>query len=386
MLNVYDFEQVARANCGTESWAYLNSGGDDEVTLRENTAAYHRIWLRPRVLRDVKNIDMSTTLLGVKTRLPLFVSATALGKLYHPRGEIEICVGCHQGGIIQMCPTLASCSMDDMARARHEGQTQWYQLYVNADKNITKRVVQKAEQLGFKGLFITVDAPALGRRERDMRCKSHMLSEIQKDMDSQETGKREGVARSLSAFIDSSLSWKDIPWFLSITRMPIMIKGVQTGEDAVLAAKSGVQGILVSNHGGRQLDYCRSAIECLAEIMPALREAKIDLSKFEILVDGGLRRGTDIFKALALGAKAVGIGRPAMYAVAAFGQEGVKKCVDLLADELGMCMRLMGTPTLADIREEMIITKNLTDHVELAPRVAGFDGNYEPLPSALSKM
>jgi len=181
ILNVYDFELVARAKCAPEAWAYLNSGGDDEVTLRENTSAYHRIWLRPRVLRDVKHVDGSTTLLGTKTRLPLYVSATALGKLYHPRGEVELANGCHKARIIQMLPTLASCSLDEMTEARAEGQTQWYQLYVNQDREFTKKVVQKAEQLGVKALFVTVDAPQLGRRERDMRLKANALSNIQRE-------------------------------------------------------------------------------------------------------------------------------------------------------------------------------------------------------------
>jgi len=165
-----------------------------------------------------------------------------------------------------------------------------------------------------------------------------------------------------------------------------MLKGVQTAEDAVQAAKSGVRGIVLSNHGGRQMDYCRSSIEILEEVTDALRAASVDMSKFEVFIDGGLRRGADIFKALALGAKAVGIGKPAIYALCAFGKEGVSRLVDQLHLEFATTMRLMGTNTIADIKREMVITKNLAEHIDPAPRVMTMDGNYVPMPSALSKL
>merc|ERR1719231_2254717 len=177
----------------------------------------------------------------------------------------------------------------------------------------------------------------------------------------------QGTTRAISSFIDPSLAWKDMPWFKSITNMPIILKGIQTGEDAVRAYEAGMDGCVVSNHGGRQLDYARSGIEMLVEIMDALRSIGADLEKFTVLVDGGFRRGSDLFKALALGAKGVGIGRPTLVGMAAYGEEGVEKVVQIFKEELEMHMRLMGTPTIADMSRDMVITKNVADHFTPTP-------------------
>jgi len=383
MVNVFDFEAVAQKKVTKEAWAYLMSGADDELAFRENHAAFHRVFLKPRVLVNVENIDMSATVLGNKVSIPMYITATALGRLYHEGGECTLAKGAHLAGVCQMCPTLASCTMDEMAAAREPGLTQWWQLYVNKDKNLTKEVVQKAERLGFKGLFITVDAPQLGRRERDMRQKAKMTANVQtKQKD--KIDKNQGTARAISSFIDPSLNWDDIAWFQSITSMPIMFKGVQTAEDAVRAYHSGVTGIVVSNHGGRQLDFARSGIEMLAEIMQALRAIQADLDKFNVFVDGGFRRGSDVFKALALGAKCVGVGRPSLVGMAAYGEEGVEKVFQIFKDEMEMHMRLMGTPTIADMKPEMVITKNLADHFAPTPADHLSTRNYSPLTLAVT--
>lgn len=281
----------------------------------------------------------------------------------------------------QLCPTLASCTMDEMHAARQQGLTQWWQLYVNRDRELTKSVIQKAERLGFKALFVTVDAPLLGRRERDMRNKAKMAASLQ----SKQKGKiptSQGTTRAISSFIDPSLNWKDLPWLRSCTKMPIILKGIQTGEDAINTYQAGMDGIVVSNHGGRQLDHTRSGIEMLVEVMDALHSINADLERFTVLVDGGFRRGSDIFKALALGAKAVGIGRPSLVGMAAYGEEGVDKVVQIFKDELDMHMRLMGTPTVADMTRDMIITRNIHDHVTVAPQDYLSSQVYSPLPLA----
>jgi L-lactate dehydrogenase (cytochrome) len=378
MINVWDFEGIAKKKVTPEAWAYLMSGADDELAFRENHAAFHRVFLKPKVLVDVEKVDMSTTVLGTKVSIPMYVTATALGRLYHEGGETTLAKGAYSAGVCQMCPTLASCTMDEMAAARAPGHTQWWQLYVNKDKNITKEVVEKAERLGFKGLFITVDAPQLGRRERDMRNKAKMTADVQSKQKGK-VDKSQGTARAISSFIDPSLNWADIPWFKSITKMPIMLKGVQTGEDALKAYESGVDGIVVSNHGGRQLDFARSGIEMLAEVMQALREHQCDLDKFTVFVDGGFRRGSDVFKALALGAKCVGIGRPSLVGMAAYGEEGVEKVFQIFKEELEMHMRLMGTPTIADMKPEMVITRNLADHFVPTPTDHLSRETYDPL-------
>jgi len=343
--------------------------------------AYRRIWFRPRILRNVAHIDFSTSILGSPTRMPVYVAATALGGLYHPNGELELSQGCNRANIIQMFPRLSSTSMSAIAEHRGEKQTHWFQLYTDEDRRVAQKDVERAESLGFKALAITVDTAQLGNRERDKRIKSVGLSAVPKAQSEEDDHiTKEGI----TSYIDPSLNWNDIPWFQSLTKMPILLKGIQTGEDAVMAAQSGVEGIIISNHGGRQLDFSRSPIEVLEEVMGALKAANVDLSKFEVLIDGGIRRGTDIFKAIALGAKAVGIGRPVMYALSAFGQEGVERLFDLLESELTMCMRLMGAPTLSHITRDMIITKNLSDHTVPVARNMQLDENYEPLPTVLT--
>jgi len=366
-----------------QGWDYYSSGGDDEITLRENHLAFHRLWFRPRVLVDVGKIDMRTKILGHECSFPLYITAAALGKLAHPDGELNLTRAAYNEGVIQMVPTLASCSLDEMFGAAKPGQVQFYQLYVNSDRKITADLVRKAEKMGCKALAITVDAPQLGRREKDMRNKftltaSHVMKEDDKKG---KVDRSQGTARAISSFIDPSLNWGDIAWFQSITKMPIVLKGIQCGEDAILAVKHGVQGIIVSNHGGRQLDFARSGIEVLTEVMEALRSINAQ-DKLEVLVDGGIRRGTDIFKAIALGAKAVGVGRPALYSMAGYGQEGVERMLQLLKEELFVCMRLMGTPTLADIKPSMVITRNISDHFAASPKDHLSLDTYLPLKVA----
>merc|ERR1712176_1360070 len=234
---------------------------------------------------------------------------------------------------------------------------------------------------GFKALFITVDAPQLGRRERDMRNKAKMSANVQgKQKDKIPT--QQGTTRAISSFIDPALQWSDMPFFKSITKMPIILKGIQTGEDAIRAYEAGMDGMVVSNHGGRQLDYARSGIEMLVECMDALHSIGADLDKFTVLVDGGFRRGSDVFKALALGAKAVGIGRPTLVGMAAYGAEGVEKVVQIFKDEMEMHMRLMGTPTVADMVPKIVITRNVADHFSPAPMDYLSHQVYSPLPLA----
>lgn len=336
ILNTFDLEAVAKTQMSKEGWDYYSSGADDEVTLRENHVAFQRIWLRPRVMINVKSIDISASILGYPCSFPLYISATAMGKLAHSEGEVVMTRAAHSENIIQMIPTLASCSLDELVNAAAPGQVQFFQLYVNSNRAMTEAIVKKAEVRGCKALFITVDAPQLGRREKDMRNKVTHVSNVQSNS---EIKKDKGIAQALSAFIDPSLSWDDLKWFRSITKLPLILKGVQCAEDAVLAAQYGCEGVVLSNHGGRQLDFSRSGIEVLAEVKKAL---SLTNYKLDIFVDGGIRRGTDIFKALALGAKAVGVGRPALYGMAAYGQQGVERMIQILKEELTVCMRLMG--------------------------------------------
>lgn len=366
-INLYDFEAIAKHSVKQQGWVYYSSGADDEVTLRENHSAFHRIWMRPRVMVNVKEVDMSTTILGHKVSMPMFLSAVAMCKLGHPDGEVAWQKASGLEDIIYMIPTLSGCSFDDIIAARGPKQPMFFQLYVNQDRNKVEKIVRKAEAAGCSALFITCDAPQLGNREKDRRVKvTHSGANVQKGG----TGtKGQGTSKSLTTFIDPSLCWDDLPWFKSITDMKIVLKGIATAEDAVTALEAGMAGVLLSNHGGRQLDFARSAIEILPEVMEALeRHPKYDPATFEVYIDGGIRRGTDLFKALALGARAVGVGRPALYAMSAHGTDGVQRMIQIMKEEMTMAMRLMGTPSLADINRKMVITDQLSQHVAPVPR------------------
>ena len=352
--------------------------------MRENHSAYHKIWFRPRILEDVSNIDFSTTMLGTKVDIPFYVTATALGKLGNPEGEVVLTRAARKHNVVQMIPTLASCSFDEMVDASAGDQVQWLQLYVNADRAITKRIVQHAEKRGCKALFITVDAPQLGRREKDMRSKFSDVGSSVQSKDGDSVDRSQGAARAISSFIDPALSWKDIPWFQSITKMPIVLKGVGRVEDVVRAVEIGVQGVVLSNHGGRQLDFARSGVEVLAEVMPVLREREWT-ERIEIFVDGGIRRATDIIKALCLGARGVGIGRPFLYAMSAYGEAGVIRAMQLLKEEMEMSMRLIGCRMVAELNPTLVDARTLSSHSTMVPVDSLGLGVYDPLVTPESK-
>ncbi|KIY63291.1 hypothetical protein CYLTODRAFT_426228 [Cylindrobasidium torrendii FP15055 ss-10] len=386
VLNLHDFETIARLVMPEKAWAYYSSAADDEITHRENHAAYHRIWFRPRIMRDVTQVDWSTTILGQKSSMPVYISATALGKLGHPDGELNLTRAAGKHGVIQMIPTLASCSFDQIMDAAVPGQTQFFQLYVNKDRAVTKRIVQHAEARGIKGLFITVDAPQLGRREKDMRQKfeAEDPSEVTK-AGSDGVDRSQGAARAISSFIDPGLNWDDLKWFKSITKMPIILKGVQCWEDALEAYDRGCAGVVLSNHGGRQLEFSRSGIEVLAEVVDHLKRARkltFPNEKFQLFVDGGVRRATDVLKAVALGATAVGVGRPFIYAFSAYGTEGVDHALQILHDEFEMNMRLLGAPSLKNVVPEMVDTTHIGSHIVSVPDDRLYMSNYESLRTA----
>lgn len=388
ILNLHDFEALARQIMNEKAWAYYSSAADDEITIRENHAAYHRIWFRPRILRNVAEVDWSTKILGCPSTMPIYITATALGKLGHPDGELNLTKAAAKHGVIQMIPTLASCSFDQLVDAAQPNQHQFLQLYVNKDREITKKFVQHAEKRGIKGLFITVDAPQLGRREKDMRQKFDAEAPDEMEKNNEQADRSQGAARAISSFIDPSLSWDDIPWFQSVTEMPLILKGVQCWEDALLAYDAGLAGVVLSNHGGRQIDTARSGVEVLAEVVEKLGEKRglsFPNEKFQLFVDGGVRRATDVLKAIALGATAVGIGRPFLYAFSTYGEEGVDKALQILRDEFEMNMRLLGAPKLKDVTREMVDASSLKQHIVAVPDDRLFHLNYETMAYAQLK-
>ncbi|EGV63279.1 FMN-dependent dehydrogenase/cytochrome heme-binding domain [Yamadazyma tenuis] len=382
IYNLNDFEFVARHTMEKTAWAYYSSGCDDEITLRENHSAYHHYFFNPRVLVDVSAIDISTTMLNDNVSAPFYITATALGRLGHPDGEKVLTRSAAKQDIIQMIPTLASCSFDEIIDEATDKQIQWFQLYVNSDREICKSIVQHAEARGIKGIFITVDAPQLGRREKDMRSKNFEdLSHVQ-DTDDDSIDRSQGAARAISSFIDTSLNWEDIKWFRSITKLPIILKGIQTVGDSLKAIDYGVDGIVLSNHGGRQLEFSRPPIDVLAELHYILKAKKLE-NKLEIYIDGGIRRATDILKALCLGAKGVGIGRPFLYAMSTYGDDGVYKAIQILKDEMIMNMRLLGVSRIEDLNDSFIDTRFQNRSM---PNDRLFESVYEPLESPPFKL
>lgn len=380
IINLYDFEYLASQTLTKQAWAYYSSGANDEVSHRENHNAYHRIFFKPKILVDVSKVDLSTDMLGSHVDVPFYVSATALCKLGNPlEGEKDIARGCGQGitKVPQMISTLASCSPEEIiSAAPSDEQIQWYQLYVNSDRKITDDLVKNVEKLGVKALFVTVDAPSLGQREKDMKLKFSNSKAGPKAMKKTDVEESKGASRALSKFIDPSLTWKDIEELKSKTNLPIVIKGVQRTEDVIKAAEVGVSGVVLSNHGGRQLDFSRAPIEVLAEAMPALEERKLK-DKLEVYIDGGVRRGTDILKALCLGAKGVGLGRPFLYANSCYGRDGVEKAIEILRDEVEMSMRLLGVASIAELKPELLNLSTLKARTVAVPNDVLYNEVYE---------
>ncbi|MFL5654811.1 MAG: alpha-hydroxy acid oxidase [Ktedonobacteraceae bacterium] len=335
LLNVFDYEALAQARMEPAAWDYYQSGVDDEVTLRANRSAFERIRLRPRVLVDVNTCDMRTTLLGTTVSMPILIAPTGLHCLAHPEGECVTAQAAGNVDTLMVASSSATRSLEDIARAA--SGPLWFQLYFYGRKN-AGGLVQRAEVAGYRALVITVDAPRWGRKERAMRSSFSLPSHLVEANFSGEEDVDEYAA----------ITWEGLDWLRSLTALPIILKGILTAEDAVLAIEHGVDGIVVSNHGGRQLDGVPASIETLPEVVEAAG------GRCEIYFDGGIRRGTDILKALALGARAVLIGRPILWGLAANGLEGVSHVLELLRAELELAMALAGRPTLVSIDRSLV--------------------------------
>ncbi|KAH7865334.1 hypothetical protein Vadar_005307 [Vaccinium darrowii] len=330
---------------------FYNGGAEDQYTLKENVEAFHRITFRPRILVDVSRISMSTTILGHRISAPIMIAPTSFHKLAHPEGEIATARAAASCNTIMALSFSSTCTVEEVASSCNA--VRFFQIYVYKRRDVTSMLVQRAERNGFKAMILTVDTPRIGRREADI--KNRMISPHLKNFEgllSTEVASDKGS--NLEAFaaevLDRSICWKDIEWLRSITSLPILIKGVLTHEDAIKAMEVGVAGIVVSNHGARQLDYSPATITVLEEVVHAVG------GKIPVLIDGGVRRGTDIFKALALGAQAVMIGRPILYGLAAKGECGVRRVIEMLKDELELTMALSGCPTLKDITRSHVRT------------------------------
>jgi len=352
-VNVNEFSGLARNVLSKMIYDFYAGGAEDEWTLRENVVAFQRIRLRPRVLVDVSHVDLSTTILGFKISAPIMIAPTSRHKLAHPEGELATARAAAAAGTIMVLSSSSTSSIEEVAETCDAAR--FFQLYVYKNRSISAILVQRAERVGYKAIVLTADTPKLGRREADIRNKlvvpslKNLEGLLSVDM---VTENGSGLASYAAQTLDSSFTWKDIKWLQSITSLPILIKGILTAEDAELAIQAGVAGIIVSNHGARQLDFVSSSIVALEEVIQAVR------GRVPVLLDGGIRRGTDVFKALALGAQAVLVGRPIIYGLAVKGESGVKQVLKMLQDELELAMSLSGCCSLKDITRSHVQTEN----------------------------
>ncbi|KAF9587737.1 hypothetical protein IFM89_004714 [Coptis chinensis] len=323
-VNINEFQELAKQALPKMYYDYYTGGAEDQYTLKENVEAFSRILFQPTTLLDVSRINLSTTVLGYNLSSPIMLAPTGCHKLAHPEGEIATARAAAACKTIMVLSCVSTCTVEEVASSCDA--IRFFQLYVYRRRDVSSQLVQRAERCGYKAIVLTVDTPRVGRREADIKNKMIMpeIPELKNfeglmstEVDSEKGSKLEAFA---SEILDPSLSWKDIGWLKSITNLPILIKGVLTAEDAVKAVDVGVAGIIVSNHGARQLDYTPPTISVLEEVVQAVG------GKIPVLLDGGVRRGTDVFKALALGAQAVLIGRPVLYGLAAMGENGVKAC------------------------------------------------------------
>ncbi|HVE69111.1 MAG TPA: alpha-hydroxy acid oxidase [Solirubrobacteraceae bacterium] len=344
-VTLADFEAAAAERLAPGPHDYYAGGAADELTLRENSAAWRRIGVRPRVLVDVSQRDLRTTVLGREHPHPIFVAPTAFHRMAHPEGEPATARGAAAADALYCLSSLATATPAQVAQAAPEGR-RWFQLYVFKDRGVSDALVEAAVEHGYEAIVITADLPVLGVRERELRSgyaidAADLIPEVHGD---------DALALTdIGLLIDPSLTWDDVERFASASGLPVLVKGVMTADDAVLAADHGAAGVVVSNHGGRQLDTVAAGAEALPEVAEAAGD------RLDVLVDGGVRRGTDVLKALALGAKAVLIGRPVVWGLAVGGADGVQAVLEILRGELDVALALAGVPRVADLDAGAII-------------------------------
>jgi isopentenyl diphosphate isomerase/L-lactate dehydrogenase-like FMN-dependent dehydrogenase len=326
-INVWDYERLAEQKLDANALAYFAGGAGDEVTLRENVAAFERLKLRPRVLVDVGSVTTRTTVLGTEIALPILIAPLALQRMAHPGGELATARAAAAAGTIMCLSSAATARPSEVSTA---GCERWFQVYVFADRALSLELVDEACANGYSALVLTVDTPFLGRRERDLRIDFKIPEGITP------------ISDLFAGAFDTSLSWKDLEW-LSGYGLPVVVKGILTAEDARLACEHGAAAVVVSNHGGRQLDGVPASVDALAEVAEAVD------GRAEVYLDGGVRRGTDVLKALALGARAVLIGRAMLWALAVDGEAGVRHVLELLREELALGLALLGCSSPAEV-------------------------------------
>jgi L-lactate dehydrogenase (cytochrome) len=384
-VNIQDLRLAAKKRLPRAVFDFVDGGAEDEVSLRANCAAFRDIVLRPRTLVDVSSRDQRTTVLGQPVSAPLILAPVGLCGIVWPRAEIEAARAAGKAGLISTLSTVAACSIEEVAAAA-TGPL-WFQLYVLRDRGRVKSLLERAKAAGYKALCVTADVPTPGQRERDVRngmtipmriTPGNVVDAIQRvgwwtsmartrrinfqnflTTDGDIEGSVTQLAKYIHEQFDPSLSWKDVEWIKSIWGGPMALKGVMTAEDARIAVEHGFDAVIVSNHGGRQLDGLPSGIEVLPEVVDAVGD------RVEVILDGGVRRGSDVVKAIAMGARACMVGRPYVYGLAARGREGAERAIEILVNETDRALALTGCPVLTELNGSYV---SVPDYMQPEPR------------------
>ncbi|RDW67486.1 FMN-dependent alpha-hydroxy acid dehydrogenase [Aspergillus mulundensis] len=355
LINSYDFDKAAAASASEKAYTFYSTADTDCWTRDANESMLKRIWFRPRVMKDVTTVDTSSSMLGISMSMPLFICPAGVGSLIHPDAEKALFRASKSMGIVEIVSTNSGHPLGDIVE-QAPGHPFLFQLYLNKQKEKSRELLLKAESLGCKAIFLTVDSAGRGKRESDERLKSDEL--LRDPITGKMMKAGAGLTRLMGSFIDQGMTWKDIEWIRSVTKLPLILKGVTSAEDARIAMAHNVDGILISNHGGRNLDYSPPTILVLLELHKNCPEI---FDRMEIYVDGGFRRGADIIKALCLGAKAVGMGRSFLYALN-YGAEGAEHLIQLLKAEMEAVMKLIGIRDLSEVYPGLVNTADV-DHL-----------------------
>jgi 4-hydroxymandelate oxidase len=353
LVNLFDYEQAAADRLGEPALGYLLGGANDEVTLRANREAFDSLAIRYRTMVDVSTRALNTSVLGMPVAFPVLIAPTAMQRLAHPEGECATARAAKRLGTVMIVSTTATVGLAEVRAATDAPM--WFQCYIYRDRGVTKALLERARDVGYQAIVLTVDAPMLGRRERDIRQGFHLPvglrlpnAELAGEGELPELVGDSSLSQHLARTHDSALTPKDISWIRDVTGLPVVVKGIVRGDDAKRAVDNGASAIVVSNHGGRQLDTSIAAIRALPEVVSGVGD------QCEVYVDGGVRRGTDVIKALALGARAALVGRPVLWGLAVNGEDGVTSALALLREEIDLAMALCGCRNVAEITHDLI--------------------------------
>jgi 4-hydroxymandelate oxidase len=355
LINLFDYEREAERRIPPASWGYIAGGANDEVTLGANRAAFDSILIRYRTMVDVTTRDLGTSVLGIPVSMPVLVAPTAMQKLAHNEGECATARASRAAGTLMTTSTTATTRLGEVIAA--SPGPMWFQLYLYRDRAKSQALIEEAVRAGYSGVVLTVDAPMLGRRERDIRTgftlPRHLTianaAEAGMEVVPEASEGASGLMKHFRSLHDAALLPKDIAWVRELSGLPVIVKGIVRGDDAVRAVEHGAQGIVVSNHGGRQLDTSVPSISALPEVVDTVA------GRAEVYVDGGIRRGTDVIKAISLGARAVLIGRPVLWGLAVAGESGVSAVLELLRAEIDLAMALSGARNVSELTRDLVV-------------------------------